>query len=107
MSDRLPDTVEAAAYYVVSEALANMVKHAHADAATRPRRAHRRRALVDVADNGEGGADPDLGSGLSRPPRPGGDAERPPVVESASGQGTRIRADLPVRLGHPARSRQR
>ncbi len=97
VSDRLPDTVEAAAYYVVSEALANVVKHARADAARVRVVRTDGRAVVDVWDDGEGGADPDLGSGLC------GLRDRVEtlngrlVVESASGQGTRIRADLPVR----------
>jgi len=96
VGDRLPDTVEAAAYYVVSEALANVVKHARAEAArVRVVRAGGR-AVVDVWDDGEGGADPDLGSGLcglrDRVETLNGSL----VVESASGRGTRIRADLPV-----------
>src|SRR6185312_15359349 len=96
VEERLPEPIEAAAYYVVSEALANIVKHARAQAA------HVRvvrtdgHAVVDVADDGEGGADPDLGTGL------GGLRDRVEtlngrlLVESASGHGTRVRAQLPV-----------
>jgi signal transduction histidine kinase len=96
VDDPLPAPVEAAAYYVVSEALANVVKHARADAArVRVVRADGH-ALVDVADDGAGGADPDHGSGLC------GLRDRVEtlngrlVVESESGRGTRIRAELPV-----------
>ena len=96
VGDRLPVTVEAAAYYVVSEALANVVKHARAEAASvRVVRADGH-AVVDVRDDGAGGADPDLGTGLC------GLRDRVEtlngrlVVESSSGRGTRIRADLPV-----------
>jgi signal transduction histidine kinase len=96
VDDPLPPPVEAAAYYVVSEALANVVKHARADAArVRVVRANGH-ALVDVSDDGEGGADPDHGSGLC------GLRDRVEtlngrlVVESPSGRGTRIRAELPV-----------
>jgi signal transduction histidine kinase/PAS domain-containing protein len=96
VDDPLPPPVEAAAYYVVSEALANVVKHARAEAArVRVVRANGH-ALVDVSDDGEGGADPDHGSGLC------GLRDRVEtlngrlVVESPSGRGTRIRAELPV-----------
>jgi signal transduction histidine kinase len=61
---RLPKPVELATYFVASEALANVAKHARATAATL--RVHRRGplAVVEVADNGRGGADIAGGSGL-------------------------------------------
>jgi signal transduction histidine kinase len=96
VDDPLPPPVEAAAYYVVSEALANVVKHARADAARVRVVRTNGHALVDVSDDGEGGADPDHGSGLC------GLRDRVEtlngrlVVESHSGRGTRIRAELPV-----------
>jgi signal transduction histidine kinase len=96
VGDRLPAIVEAAAYYVVSEALANVVKHARADAASVRVVRTDGHAVVDVHDDGAGGADPDLGTGLC------GLRDRIEtlngrlVVESFSGRGTRIRADLPV-----------
>ena len=61
---RLPEQVEVAAYYVVSEALANAAKHAHASAV------HVEVVQVDgvlrvaVSDDGAGGADPSRGTGL-------------------------------------------
>ncbi len=64
-NDRLPAPVEACTYFVVSETMANIGKHAHAD------RAYIRMALADetlivtVADDGVGGADRGDGSGLS------------------------------------------
>jgi signal transduction histidine kinase len=61
---RLPDTVEVGAYYVVSEALANAAKHArasvvHVDVQTRDDR-----LSLSIRDDGVGGADPSRGSGL-------------------------------------------
>jgi signal transduction histidine kinase len=96
LPDRLPASVEAAAYYVVSEALANVVKHADADVARVRVERTDGQALVEVDDDGEGGADPDLGSGLC------GLRDRVETldgrldVESHTGHGTRIRARLPV-----------
>ena len=61
--DRLPGPVEAAAYYVVSEALTNVAKYAGASI-VRSRRPPGGAALIEVADDGAGGADPSGGSGL-------------------------------------------
>jgi signal transduction histidine kinase len=97
--ERLPRQVEAAAYYVVSEALANVTKYAEA----RRVRVHvsqlNGNALVEVADDGVGGADPARGSGLR------GLADRLSalngtlVVESPPGEGTCIRAEIPIEVG--------
>jgi signal transduction histidine kinase len=93
---RLPEPVEAAAYYVASEALANVVKHARAgSAAVRAERVDGR-VLIEVADDGVGGADPDSGSGLrglrDRVETLGGRLQ----VASEPGRGTSVRADVPV-----------
>jgi PAS domain S-box-containing protein len=96
VGERLAPSVEAAAYYVVSESLANVVKHAGAGAAQV--RVERRDgdALVEVADDGSGGADPDQGSGLcglrDRVETLSGRLE----VDSRPGRGTRIRALVPL-----------
>ena len=93
---RLPEGVEAAAYYVVAEALTNVAKYANATAATVRVSRSNGRAVVEVADDGVGGADPALGSGLR------GLADRVEAldgllhVESVPGQGTTIRAEIPV-----------
>ena len=59
-----PPDIELAAYFVASEALANVAKYAQArDAAVRVGAA-RRRATLEIADDGIGGADPANGSGL-------------------------------------------
>jgi signal transduction histidine kinase len=92
----LPPPVEAAAYYVVSESLTNTVKYAEATSVDV--RVSRRNglALVEVVDDGIGGADPSLGSGLR------GLADRVEAldgqlgVESARGVGTRVWAEIPA-----------
>jgi PAS domain S-box-containing protein len=93
---RLPAQVEAAAYYVVSEALANVAKYAQASAVS-VRISHLNgHVVVDVADDGVGGADPTRGTGLS------GLADRVAAldgrleVESRPGEGTSVRAEIPV-----------
>ena len=60
----LSPSVEAAAYYVVSEALANVTKYAHASSVKATVGHANGYALVEVADDGVGGADPLRGSGL-------------------------------------------
>ncbi len=94
--ERLPEGVEAAAYYVVAEALTNVAKYAQASAATVRVSRSNGRAVVEVADDGIGGADPMLGSGLR------GLADRVEAldgqlrVDSVPGEGTTIRAEIPV-----------
>jgi signal transduction histidine kinase len=93
--ERLPGPVESAAYFVVSEALANVAKYARASHATvRVRRANGR-VTVDVTDDGVGGADAARGSGLR------GLADRVAALDgtlsldSPPGRGTRLRAEIP------------
>jgi signal transduction histidine kinase len=61
---RVPGAVETAAYFVVSEALTNVAKHAIAAAVRITVERHDGRLLVEVADDGPGGATIDAGSGL-------------------------------------------
>ncbi|HEU4865444.1 MAG TPA: ATP-binding protein, partial [Actinomycetota bacterium] len=61
---RLPERVEIAAYYVVSEALTNAAKHAHASTVEVMVDASNSYLELVVKDDGVGGADPDRGSGL-------------------------------------------
>jgi signal transduction histidine kinase len=92
---RLPEPVEAAAYFVVSEALANVVKHSGADRAEVGIRRENGRLLVEVRDDGAGGANP-AGSGLR------GLADRVAALDGSlevngqSSGGTVIRAEIPV-----------
>jgi signal transduction histidine kinase len=92
---RFPAAIEATAYFVVSEALANVAKHARADAADVTIRELPGRLVVQVADDGAGGARAEGGSGLR------GLADRVASVggvlrlDSPPGCGTRLEADIP------------
>jgi len=97
---RFPAPVEVAAYFVVSEALANATKHAQASASgIELSLATRNRSLIlSIHDDGVGGADPARGSGLvgltDRVEALGGSI----VVRSRQGDGTHITAELPLEL---------
>jgi signal transduction histidine kinase len=90
-----PPAVEANAYFVVSEALTNVARHARAASARITVEPAGGRLVVEVADDGAGGADPARGSGLrgigDRLAAVGGTLS----VESPAGAGTRIHAELP------------
>jgi signal transduction histidine kinase len=92
---RLPEGVEVAAYYVVSESLANIGKHARADSARIDLTCVDGILVVEVADDGVGGADTERGTGLR------GLADRVEAlggrlrVWTPRGGGTRVRAELP------------
>jgi PAS domain S-box-containing protein len=96
LEERLPGPVEAAAYYVVSEALTNVAKYAEASAVQVRAERQNGKVLVEVVDDGIGGADPSRGSGLR------GLADRLAAldgsleVESATGSGTTVRAVIPL-----------
>ena len=93
---RLPSTVEGTLYFVVAEALANVVKYANATSVTVTLDQEGEGAVLVVADDGVGGADPSRGTGLR------GLADRLAVVDgslvldSAPGAGTRITCRVPV-----------
>jgi signal transduction histidine kinase len=92
---RYPAGIEAAAYYVLAEALANAEKHAKASHIRVAVTAFRGELRVDVYDDGRGGADPN-GSGLSglRDRVEGADGTL--AVDSPRGRGTRIVAEIPI-----------
>ncbi|HEY3530673.1 MAG TPA: histidine kinase [Nocardioides sp.] len=93
--ERYPPPVEATAYFVVSEALANVTKHSHATHAGVAVARVGDHLHVEVCDDGRGGADPGRGSGLA------GLRDRVIAVggtlsfESEPGAGTVVRVDLP------------
>jgi len=93
---RLPEPVEVAAYYVVSEALANAAKHARASVAHVGARARDGSLHLSIRDDGVGGAAPGQGSGLigltDRVEALGGTIS----VISPTGQGTALMIDLPI-----------
>jgi signal transduction histidine kinase len=64
LPDRLPPSIEVAAYFVVGEALTNVARHSGANRATVTASMDGDRVLVRVRDDGVGGADPAGGSGL-------------------------------------------
>jgi signal transduction histidine kinase len=94
--ERLGSAVEAAAYYVVAEAMTNVAKYAQASSATVSVGRSNGAATVTVADDGVGGADPVRGSGLlglaARVEALNGRLE----VDSPPGGGTRITAKIPL-----------
>jgi signal transduction histidine kinase len=94
--DRLPEPIEAAAYFVVAEALTNVVKYAHASQATVRVARRNGHAVVEVADDGIGGADPDRGSGLRGLVDRVSALDGRMSLDSPAGAGTRLRAEIPV-----------
>lgn len=64
LTGRLPAAVESTAYFVVTEALTNVAKHANATRAHVAIARASGRLVVEIRDNGQGGADPNRGSGL-------------------------------------------
>jgi PAS domain S-box-containing protein len=92
----LPEHLEVAAYYVVSEALTNAAKHAHASEVTINVATEDSTIVLVVRDDGVGGADPERGSGLTglrdRVEALGGTL----ALTSAAGEGTSLRAAIPI-----------
>jgi signal transduction histidine kinase len=94
-SERMPEAVELAAYFVASEALANVAKYSRATHATVRVRRDGPTASIEIADDGIGGADDSRGSGLR------GLADRVEAldgtlrVSSPEGAGTVVTAELP------------
>ncbi len=95
LEGRQEEPLEVAAYYVVSESLANIAKHARATSATVDVSRTGRQIVVEIVDNGVGGADTERGTGLR------GLADRVEAlggrlrVWTPAGGGTRVKAELP------------
>jgi signal transduction histidine kinase len=93
---RLPEDLEVAAFYLVSESLTNIGKHAQATAATVDVGRANGQLIVEVTDDGVGGADTERGTGLR------GLADRVEAlggrlsIESPAGAGTTVRAEIPA-----------
>jgi signal transduction histidine kinase len=96
LDDRLPERVEAAAYYVASEALANALKHAKASVVELRADCRDGSLALVLRDDGVGGADPSRGSGLiglrDRVEALGGTIS----VASPPGEGTVLDVRLPI-----------
>jgi signal transduction histidine kinase len=95
LEDRLPEQLEVAAYYLVSESLANIGKHAQASSASVDVTRDNGQVVIEIVDDGIGGADTEAGSGLR------GLADRVEALDgrlriwTPRGQGTRLRAEIP------------
>jgi signal transduction histidine kinase len=96
--ERFPETIESAAYFVVAEAITNVARYAHASTATVSVEHGCDTLVVEIADDGIGGADPSAGSGLR------GLSDRVAAldgrlqVDSPPGRGTTVRAEIPCAL---------
>jgi len=94
--ERLPEQVEATSYYLVAESLTNIAKYAEASEASVVVRREGDRLLVEVRDDGVGGADIERGTGLR------GLADRVEAlhgtlrIESPAGGGTLVAASIPL-----------
>jgi len=94
--ERLPAGIESTAYFVVSEALTNVVKHANANSAEVTARVERGVLRVEIVDDGVGGLRRTGISGLSGLEDRVSALEGSFIVESPPGKGTRVRALLPL-----------
>src|SRR5919107_1460654 len=99
LDERLPEAAETTSYFMVAEALTNIAKHSGAsEAQVFVRREHKpqNRLVIEVVDNGKGGAEPEGGTGLA------GLADRLVAldgrlfIESPPGGPTRVQAELPL-----------
>jgi len=93
--DRLQPEIESTAYFVASEALTNVAKHAHASSASIRACVENGTLVIEVSDNGVGGVEADGGTGLrglaDRVEAQGGRLR----IESPVGAGTRVRGEIP------------
>ena len=95
LAERVDEPLEVAAYYVVSESLANIGKHAQASSATIDVARANGQLVVEIVDDGVGGADSESGTGLR------GLADRVEALDgrlrvwTPHGGGTRVRAEMP------------
>jgi signal transduction histidine kinase len=96
VDERLPDQIEVAAYYVVSETLTNVAKHASASEVDVRARVADGALELRIEDDGVGGAEPAEGSGLTgladRVEAVGGSI----AITSPRGGGTSLRVRLPL-----------
>jgi signal transduction histidine kinase len=99
--ERLPEPVEAAVYYLIAEALTNVAKYAQASAVGVRVVASEGVVVVEVSDDGVGGADASAGSGLrgliDRVEALGGSL----AIVSTAGAGTSLSAEIPLSVARP------
>jgi signal transduction histidine kinase len=99
---RLPAPVETAAYFAVSEALANVAKHAGPAQVVVDLWHERGRLVAEIADDGRGGASMASGSGLRGLADRIGALDGSVEIDSAPGAGTRVHVEIPCRAAVPA-----
>jgi signal transduction histidine kinase len=99
VEQRLPAPIEAAAYFLVAEALTNVAKYAHASSVTVDVRPEDGELVVLVADDGVGGVDLAAGSGLRGLVDRLAAVDGTLTIESPPGVGTRLLARIPVTAG--------
>ena len=96
LTERLPEAVELAAYFVASEALTNVAKYAGATKASVSVGRSGDVAVIEIADDGVGGADADAGSGLRGLSDRVAALDGRLYVSSPRGEGTVVTAEVPV-----------
>jgi signal transduction histidine kinase len=94
--ERLPAPIERAAYFVVAEALANVAKHSHAQSCEVRCRREGSRLIVEVWDDGAGGATVEPGGGLTGLAGRVAGVDGTFTLSSPAGGPTLVRAELPV-----------
>jgi signal transduction histidine kinase len=100
-NERYPDSVESAAYFVAAEALTNVAKYASASSvrvATTRTASH---LVLTVDDDGVGGAHPETGRGLAGLVDRLAAVDGTLTVDSPSGDGTHLRAEIPLSPATP------
>jgi signal transduction histidine kinase len=95
-AERLPEHIELAAYFVVSEALTNVAKYASASQASVAVRRSNGALTVEVSDDGVGGADIEAGTGLRGLTDRLAAIEGRLSIDSEPGRGTALRASIPL-----------
>jgi signal transduction histidine kinase len=95
-NDRYPPSIESAAYFVVAEALTNVAKYANAKTARVMATSTDDRLILTIEDDGAGGAQPSVGSGLSGLHDRITALSGTLTLDSPPGRGTRIRAEIPL-----------
>jgi signal transduction histidine kinase len=96
LPERPPEAVETTAYFVVVEALTNVAKHSRATEAKVWVRRVKDRLLIEVTDNGAGGADPTGGTGLAGLTERIAALDGKLTIASPPGGPTRLRAEIPI-----------
>jgi signal transduction histidine kinase len=97
---RLPSELEATAYYVAAEAVANAIKHSRAATIEVLLKVRDDDLLIDVRDDGRGGATPGSGSGLRSLADRVKAVHGELTVASTADHGTTVSARLPITVGH-------